>query len=146
MLTLGRYYLGVPLYRLEGYQAMVEVPVSDATQWDQIEALADCTYPVFEHPRRWRPKGEVIYQDDTPVRVLSLIKENRHAEAQANDPSQPCGRTGMYTTGLVVQHGDRTICLYIAGRAHAGEFGGAVGAARSGARQAPGDVRCPVQS
>jgi hypothetical protein len=63
----------------------------------------------------------VIYQDDTPVRILSLIKENRHAEAQANDPSQPCGRTGMYTTGLVVQHGDWTICLYIAGRAHAGE-------------------------
>ena len=56
----------------------------------------------------------MIYQDDTPVRVLSLIKENRHAEAQANDPSQPCGRTGMYTTGLVVQHGDRTICLYVA--------------------------------
>src|SRR4029453_11734094 len=37
VLVLGRYYLGVPLYRLEGYQAMVGVPVSDATQWDHIE-------------------------------------------------------------------------------------------------------------
>ena len=27
VLVLGRYYLGVPLYRLEGYQAMVGVPV-----------------------------------------------------------------------------------------------------------------------
>ena len=45
---LGRSYLGVPLYRLEGYQAMVGVPVADATQWDQIERVADCAYPVFE--------------------------------------------------------------------------------------------------
>jgi transposase len=121
VLALGRYYLGVPLYRLEGYQAMVEVPVSDATQWDQIEALADCAYPVFEHLKALAAQGELIYQDDTPVRILSLIKENRQAEVQANDPSQPSGRTGMYTTGLVVQHGERTICLYVAGRAHAGE-------------------------
>jgi len=121
VLALGRYYLGVPLYRLEGYQAMVEVPVSDATQWDQIEVLADCAYPVFEYLKALAAQGEVIYQDDTPVRILSLIKENRQAEAQANDPSQPSGRTGMYTTGLVVQHGERTICLYVAGRAHAGE-------------------------
>ena len=48
VLVLGRYYLGVPLYRLEGYQAMVGVPVADATQWDQIERVADCAYPVFE--------------------------------------------------------------------------------------------------
>ena len=27
----------------------------------------------------------------------------------------------MYTTGLVVQQGEQTICLYFAGRAHAGE-------------------------
>ena len=57
VLTLGRYYLGVPLYRLEGYQAMVEVPVSDATQWDQIGALADCTYPVFEHLKALAAQG-----------------------------------------------------------------------------------------
>ena len=48
VLVLGRYYLGVPLYRLEGYQAMVGVPVADATQWDQIERVADSVYPVFE--------------------------------------------------------------------------------------------------
>src|SRR4029434_10554978 len=30
-------------------------------------------------------------------------------------------RTGMYTTALVVQQSAQTICLYFAGRAHAGE-------------------------
>jgi transposase len=113
VLAVSRYYLGVPLYRLEGYQVMVGVPVSDATQWDQIEEVADCAYPVFEHLRVLAAQGEVIYQDDTSVRILSLLKENRQAEAQVHDQSPPSERTGMYTTGLVVQVGERTICLYI---------------------------------
>ena len=117
VLVLGRYYLGVPLYRLEGYQAMVGVPVSDATQWDQIERVADCAYPVFEQLKTLAAQGEVIYQDDTHVRILSLIAENR--QAHADDTSE--GRTGMYTTALVVQQSAQTICLYFAGRAHAGE-------------------------
>src|SRR4029450_12273855 len=117
VLVLGRYYLGVPLYRLEGYQAMVGVPVADATQWDQIERVADCAYPVFEQLKTLAAQGEVIYQDDTHVRILSLIAENR--QAHTDDTSE--GRTGMYTTGLVVQQDEHTICLYFAGRAHAGE-------------------------
>jgi hypothetical protein len=117
VLVLGRYYLGVPLYRLEGYQAMVGVPVSDATQWDQIERVADCAYLVFEQLQSLAAQGEVIYQDDTHVRILSLIAENRRT--QADDTSE--ARTGMYTTALVAQHGAQTICLYFAGRAHAGE-------------------------
>jgi transposase len=116
-LVLGRYYLGVPLYRLEGYQAMVEVPVSDATQWDQIERVADCAYPVFEQLKTLAAQGEVIYQDDTHVRILSLMVENRRRQADGNTEE----RTGMYTTTLVAQQGARTICLYFAGRAHAGE-------------------------
>jgi hypothetical protein len=117
VLVLGRYYLGVPLYRLEGYQAMVGVPVSDATQWDQIERVADCAYPVFEHLKELAAQGEVIYQDDTHVRILSLMAENRRT--QADDTSE--ARTGMYTTALVAQQGAQTICLYFTGRAHAGE-------------------------
>src|SRR5262252_4050692 len=117
VLVLGRYYLGVPLYRLEGYQAMVEVPIADATQWDQIERVADCPYPVFEQLKTLAAQGEVIYQDDTHVRILSLMAENRRT--QADDTSE--ARTGMYTTGLVVQQGEHTIFLYMAGRAHAGE-------------------------
>ena len=117
VLVLGRYYLGVPLYRLAGYQAMVGVPVSDATQWDQIERVANCVYPVFEQLKTLAAQGEVIYQDDTHGRILSLIAANR--QAHADDTSE--GRTGMYTTVLVAQQGAQTICLYFAGRAHAGE-------------------------
>jgi transposase len=117
VLALGRYYLGIPLYRLEGYQTMVGVPVSDATQWDQVERVADCAYPVFEQLKHLAAQGEVIYQDDTHVRILSLIAENRRAQAH----DTPEGRTGMYTTALVAKQGAQTISLYFAGRAHAGE-------------------------
>jgi len=42
VLAVSRYDLGVPGYRLQGYQAMLGVPVPDATQWDQIEVVGDC--------------------------------------------------------------------------------------------------------
>src|SRR5512143_352896 len=33
VIVLGRYYLGLPFYRMEQYQALVGVPVADATLW-----------------------------------------------------------------------------------------------------------------
>jgi hypothetical protein len=113
VIALGRYYLGVPLYRLEGYQAMVGVPVPDATQWDLIEHVGNCAFPVFKYLERQAAQSEVIYQDDTAARVLALIAENRQPDAPE--------RTGMYTTGLIAEVEGRRICLYYAGRHHAGE-------------------------
>jgi transposase len=113
VVAVARYYLGVPLYRLEGYQALVGIPLPDATQWDLIEAVGDCAYPIFLYLERLAAQGEVIYQDDTAARVLTLMAENRQAETPE--------RTGMYTTGLIAEVEGRRICLYYAGRQHAGE-------------------------
>jgi transposase len=123
VLAIGRYYLGLPLSRLQGYQAMLGVPVPDATQWDQIEKVGDCSYGVFAYLERLAAQGELIYQDDTSVRMLSLIGENltRRAQAEAMGFSRPKERTGMSTTAFVVKAGEQTICLYYSGRAHAGE-------------------------
>ena len=123
VLAVGRYYLGLPLYRMESYQAMLGVPVPDATQWDQIERVADSGYVVFAHLECLAAQGELIYQDDTPVRILSLIAENHQAQARAEvqGGARSKDRTGMYTTALVVRSGEQTICLYYSGRSHAGE-------------------------
>lgn len=123
VLAVSRYYLGVPGYRLQGYQAMLGVPVPDATQWDQIEVVGDCAYKVFEQMEREAAQGELIFQDDTAVRILSLIKENRErvAAAQAQGLSTPTERTGMHTTALAVQVGEHTAILYYSSRRHAGE-------------------------
>ena len=74
VLAVSRYYLGVPGYRLQGYQAMLGVPVPDATQWDQIEVVGDCAYKVFAQMEREAAQGELIFQDDTAVRILSLMQ------------------------------------------------------------------------
>jgi hypothetical protein len=123
VLVVGRYYLGLPFYRVEGYQAMLGVPIPDATQWDQIEKVGDCCYVVFELLETLAAQGELIHQDDTSVRIVTLIKENQQirAQAAAQGFSRPKERTGMFTTALVVKRGERLICLYYSGRAHAGE-------------------------
>jgi transposase len=123
VLALARYYLGIPWYRLEGFQALVGVPVPDATQWDQGEMVGDCTHPVFKYLEKLAAQGEVIFQDDTPQRVLALIEENQKAAAQARAQGKVKAdeRTGMQTTALIVQVGERRICLYYTGRRHAGE-------------------------
>ncbi len=123
VLAVSRYYLGIPGYRLQAYQAMLGVPVPDATQWDQIEAVGDCAYKVFEHMEREAAQGELIFHDDTAVRILALIKENSAilSAAQAQGVSSPKERTGMHTTALVVKVGEHTAILYYSSRRHAGE-------------------------
>jgi transposase len=123
VLAVSRYYLGIPGYRLQAYQAMLGVPVPDATQWDQIEAVGDCAYKVFEHMEREAAQGELIFHDDTAVRILALLKENSAilAAAQAQGVSTPTERTGMHTTALVVKVGEHTAILYYSSRRHAGE-------------------------
>ncbi len=123
VLAVGRSYLGLPLYRLQGYQVMLGVPVPDATQWDQIEKVGDGSAGGLEYLETLAAQGELIYQDDTSVRMLSLIKANltRPAHAQAMGFVRSQERTGMSTTALVVKVGERMICLYYSGRAHAGE-------------------------
>ena len=78
---------------------------------------------MFAYLERLAAQGELIYQDDTPVRILSLMDENQESQAQAEAMglSRARERTGMYTTALVVKVGERTICLYYSGRSHAGE-------------------------
>jgi transposase len=123
VLALARYYLGLPWHRLEGFQALVGVPVPDATQWEQGEVVGDCTHPIFKCLEKLAAQGEVIFQDDTPGRVLALIEENQQARAraQAQGKAKPTERMGMQTTALIVQVGQRRICLYYTGRRHAGE-------------------------
>jgi len=139
VLALARYYVGLPWHRLEGFQALVGVPVPDATQWDQGEMVGDCTHPVFKYLGKLAAQGEVIFQDDPPGRVLELIEENHKAAAQAHaqGKTRTDERTGMQTTALIVQVGERRICLYYTGRQHAGEKLAALLAKREPQRDNP---------
>lgn len=52
---------------------------------------------VFAYLERLAAQGELIDQDDTPVRILSLIDENHamQAQAEAMGLSRSQERTGM---------------------------------------------------
>ena len=123
VVAVGRYDLGRPLHRIAGSQARLGVPLPDATQWELIDKVGDSGHGVFRYLEGLAAQGELIYQDDTAVRILSLVKENQGFEAQAGALGllRSPERTGMYTTALVVKVGERTICLYYSGRSHAGE-------------------------
>src|SRR4029453_4706811 len=123
VLALARYYLGLPWHRLEGFQALGGGAGPAAPQWEQGEIAGDCSHPIFKYLEKLAAQGEVIFQDDTPQRVLALIEENQQARAQAHaqGKAQTDERTGMQTTALIVQVGERRICLYYTGRRHAGE-------------------------
>jgi len=97
--------------------------VADATQWDQAELVGDSSYPIFKCLETMAAQGEVIFQDDTPHRILTLMEENQQARARAQvqGKAKPEERMGMQTTALIVQVGTRRICLYYTGRRHAGE-------------------------
>jgi len=112
-LALLKYESALPFYRLEQLQSKLGIPLPDATQWTLMESLADDVYPVFLAFIKQAATADLFHLDDTGVRILSLIKENKTLPKQA--------RSGQHTTGLIAQVQDQLIYLYFHGRKHAGE-------------------------
>ncbi|HWH68245.1 MAG TPA: IS66 family transposase [Candidatus Sulfotelmatobacter sp.] len=120
MLALLRYGSGVPFYRIARLQRAFGVPLPDATQWEQVEALARELAPVYQELQRQAAQQPVLHNDDTSMRVLHLqvpvVADNTLEPAQAAKE-----RTGVFTSGIVATGGSHTIALYFTGRRHAGE-------------------------
>ena len=113
ILALMKYYVAVPFYRQEQLQRMLGFPLSDATQWKLIEQLAGYCFVIFNLLKRLAANGHVIQNDDTPVKILEVIKQIKDGTL--------VDRTGMYTTGIIAEHEDHKIALFINGRQHSGE-------------------------
>lgn len=112
LIALMRYGLGVPFYRLDALQTMLGVPLPSSTQWDIVECVADKIYLIYEELIKQAAYGEIFYNDDTTVRILSLMAENS---------SEDVKRKGMFTTGIISKLHDIKIALFFSGREHAGE-------------------------
>jgi len=81
-------------------------------QWDVVERMANKIYPAYEELCRVASYGDIFYNDDTTVRILSQMKEN-----EVDNPE----RKGMFTTGIVSKLDKINISLFFSGRKHAGE-------------------------
>ena len=108
MVALLKYGSGVPFYRLEGLQSHLGIPLPRSTQWDMMAKAAKPLVPVHEELIRQAAQGEVVYNDDTAVRILPLQRETA-AE-----------RTGVFTTGIVAVAGGHRMALFFSGGKHAG--------------------------
>jgi transposase len=109
MIAQLKYGSGVPFYRLEKMEELLDIPMPAATQWEVVEEAAEVIKPAQDELIRQAAQGEVLHNDDTGMRVL-------HMEREPSDD-----RTGVFTSGIVSTSSGRKIALYFTGRQHAGE-------------------------
>jgi len=116
MVALMKYGSGFPFHRLERLEGNLGIPLPASTQWEMVRNGAELIEPAFEELIRHAASGEVLYNDDTSVKILEFLDHDRVVE----DPKLP-GRTGVFTTGIVSTQEGRKIALFFSGRKHAGE-------------------------
>jgi transposase len=148
MIALLKYGAGMPFHREETLQAGLGIPLPASTQWDIVEAQAERAEPVFDELVRQAAQGEVVYNDDTTVKILEVMGERARQAALAEDTVDAVGeepvdtsaedsgdeasivpgaakkkanRTGTFTSGIVSTREGRRIALFFSGRQHAGE-------------------------
>jgi len=117
MMALLRYGSGFPSYRLERLQGSLGIPLPDATQWQILSEVAAIVEPAFEELKRQAAQGRVLHNDDTPAKVLALMKGG----AGESDGGRGPQRKGIYTSGIVSDTAGRKIVLFFTGHKHAGE-------------------------
>ncbi|NDG42077.1 MAG: IS66 family transposase [Betaproteobacteria bacterium] len=122
MIAVLRYGNGFPHFRLEGLQASLYIPLPDATQWDIIAKASPSPRAVFEELIRQAAQAPLLHSDDTPMKVLSLMKERERAEAGGVKPVAKA----INTSGIVAILQDnaterRKVVLFFTGHAHAGK-------------------------
>lgn len=114
MIGLLKYGTGMPFNRLSGLEENLGVPLPAQTQWEVVRDGAKDLLPVYEELVRQAAQGEVLHNDDTPMKILEHLKENEERKKEKE-------RTGTFTTGIVAQTGEHRIALFFTGREHAGE-------------------------
>ena len=115
MIAMLRYGSGFPWNRLEGLQENLGIPLPAATQCEIVKETAAQIQPAGDELIRQAAQDDVVHNDDTSMRVLSL---DRNAASDADIAAE---RTGVFTSGIVSIGEGHRIGLYFTGRKHAGE-------------------------
>ncbi len=127
MIALLKYGTGMPFNREERLQGGLGIPLPASTQWEIVHAKAEKIEPAFEELIRQAAQGEVVFNDDTTVKILELMGERAKEETSVEEAAEGVAkkpqpeRRGMFTSGVVSTREDRKIALFFSGRQHAGE-------------------------
>lgn len=111
MVALLKYGGGLPFHRLENLQESLGVPLPASTQWEITEDVADQIHPAYRELIRQAAQGEILHNDDTPMKILANLKEDEN----------PTSRKGSFTTGVLAVKEERRMALFFTGPKHAGE-------------------------
>jgi transposase len=134
-MAINRHGMGVPFYRTARMQEMCGVPVAESVQSERCQEVADVLEPIYEQMKKEAANGKVFYSDDTPVRIMELVKENKEKKEQKEEQKElekekkksgkkkkEDERVGIQTSGVVVElYCGAKVALYFNGRQHAGE-------------------------
>jgi transposase len=130
MIGLLKYGSGMPFNRMEGLQGNLGIPLPASTQWDIIRAQARHLEPVYAELLRQAAGGDIVYNDDTTVKILELMgkraRQRALTEGSVESGAQTKQRTGLFTSGIISTRAasgcpGRRIVLFFSGRKHAGE-------------------------
>jgi hypothetical protein len=109
MIALLKYGTGFPFYRQQRLESYLGIPLPPSTAWELVAGAAQVLMPVWEELIRQAAQGEIVYNDDTRMKIVCFVRE-------VSDP-----RTGLFTSGIVSICGEYRIALFFTGRQHAGE-------------------------
>jgi hypothetical protein len=123
LLGLLRYGTGLPMNRIEKLQSGFGIPLPVSTQWEILLEAAGLLMPIHAELVRQAAQGEVLHNDDTPMRILRATPKE--------------GRKGTRTPAILSKLGTNRIALFITGQNHAGENLEAVLKHRAEGLQAP---------
>jgi transposase len=119
MIALLKYGSGLPFNRLGRLEGSLGIPLPAATQWEIVRRSAGVIEPVFKEMIRQAAQGRLFHNDDTAMKILSLI--GKSGEPIGSDPKELCDRTGVFTSGIVSILADLRIAMFFTGHHHAGE-------------------------
>ena len=134
MIGLLKYGTGMPFNRAEGLQGGLGIPLPASTQWKRVAEAAPSLRPAFEELIRQGAQGDVVYNDDTPNRILERMgkrldkaeakkgsaTESEREEKKEHEDKDP-QRRGIFTSGIVCSCAGHLIALFFTGWRHAGE-------------------------
>jgi transposase len=119
IVSLLKYRGGIPFYRQGQIQEILGAPISPTEIWEMTEEAANAVQPAYAMMCEHAAAAELIQNDDTKARILSIIKD-RKAQKDTDEEDK---RTGIFTTAILatLKNVGIKIALFFTGVKHAGE-------------------------
>jgi transposase len=112
MVAQLHYGSGMPFNRIEKLQKQMGVPLPASTQFELVDEASGELQPVLDELINQAAQGQLATYDDTVARILEEV---------VRPATQDKDRTGLKTTGIVVEAEEHKIAIFLTGPQHAGE-------------------------